>query len=166
LGARLGEQGDLMKRKVLITLASTAIGSLVFGMSERPASARTVHAIAGTSIVGAERANFQATHLGVRRTIAANSNWIVPLVFDSPGPKTITVRGKVSTGGNMNCQVAALDTTANTASSTPLTTFPVTGTYTQIVLTLPTVPAGAMGFLLCQIAGAGTALLFGADYNP
>jgi hypothetical protein len=157
-----------MKHKTMVVLSATAVlSSIALGTGEQTASARTVNAMAGTSTVGAQRANFNVLVTGVQRSTSGTANWVVPLIFDTPGAKTVTIRGKVSTGGSMVCQVAAVDTTGAIVGFSPLTAFPVTGTYTSMSLTISSVPIGAVGYLYCQMnggAGGSLAILLGADY--
>jgi len=154
-----------MRSTRFLKLTSALIASVaILGSYQKLASARTMHASAGSSSSGTDHQNF-TVQFGVGRTAPGPGVWRVPLPFDFPGARTITVRGGVSGNGSLTCQAVALNTAGVVVSSSQTVLFPVTGTVTSITLSLANVPGGAYGLLSCEFGGnAGEAALLGADY--
>jgi len=160
-----------MKRRVVnLLLCSVAASLAVLGSSVDSAVAKTLHAAIGSPFNGADK-DWVVGNPGVTRTTAINSSWMVPLIFDTPGAKTIVVKGRVVTGsGNtIDCGAFVYDNAGTLVSFTGLTSLPATNTLTSISLPLSTVPLGGTGYVQCNFKGPSptinpTNMLLGVDY--
>src|SRR5712671_1835484 len=109
---------------------------LAVGAYALPASARTISAIAGLSPIPADDGWFNRPGGFVYNTSTSNKQWMIPIVFDNIGARTINVRGMSTASGTLSCQAFAYGIDGLTASSSPPTVFPRTGLYTTIALGL------------------------------
>ena len=139
----------------------------VLGAFALPVEARTVPASAGRAFVGANENIFNAPNGSIYKTPQDGSlySWVVPITFDFSGARTIRVRGKCPTNGNLSCQAVALKTDGTLASSSSSLTFPQNNTFTFIDSTLSSVPSGATGSVGCSFSGP-TCTLLNIDYLP
>lgn len=156
-----------MNRKAIATLRRTLVVSVaVLGASMGPAAATTTHAAIGTSFSGPDRTNFTVNTNGVTRAGSGTGSWMMPLVFDTAGAKTITVKGRVisGSGASIVCTGLVFDNTGTQVSSSGAVTMPVTSTFTSLSLTLSTIPFGGTGIVFCNLTGPGNHTLLGLDY--
>ena len=159
-----------MKRSIIPIFTITTVFCFLAGEQDRPAFARTIHANAGRSSIGsiADRFDSSISTTAIVNNDTTSWTWEIPIVFENPGgaARTITVRGKVSSAGFMNCGAGALSTSGALVALSGAVAFPANGVYTSIPLTLATVPAGAVGVVQCNIGPNKFAELSGIDYTP
>lgn len=154
-----------MSRKTVGTLGRTLVASVaVLGVSMGPAAAATIHAAAGNPNVASQSGTFNVGSLGVSRAASGAGTWMIPLVFNTAGAKTITVKGRVMSGGSIVCQGLVLDNTGAVVSDSGVVTMPVTSTFTSLNLTLNTIPFGGTGVVGCSLNGVNLENLLGVDY--
>ena len=154
------KQTPSFRRIALALLAATLCASAV------PAFARTISATAGSAMIGTNTGDFHAPGGIVYNSASLVRQWVMPIVFDNIGQRTIRVRGRVSTTGAMSCQAIAIATNGTTASVSATVAFPANNQWTSISLTLSSVPAGATGSVGCSLTGPSSAALLGLDYLP
>jgi hypothetical protein len=158
-----------MNRKLFVTFATTALASVIMlGAHEKIASARTIHAISGNPFLGSQSTNFNSSGAGAGVTLSTGGSgtWYTPLVFDTAGGRTITVRGQANAGGGLTCVAAAIDITGAFSAISSSVSFPASGVFTSIALSLPTVPFGGTGVVSCSFSGNNLQSLLSVDYTP
>lgn len=141
------------------------------------AGARTIHASGGSKGLGVgtgiwDKFTFTSSLGGHALTWLGSSatdvgQWWIPVPFDTSGSKTIRIRGKLlSSSGLLRCQVGVVDHAGNVIFLSASQTFPVTASFTSVVVNTPSVPADAFGIAACNLGGNAQALLLGVDYTP
>jgi hypothetical protein len=162
----LFESEDFMNRKVLLILSTAAMASLgLLTAQDKVALARTVSAVAGTPVSGANQASFNANPLGVTHISAGSRQWIMTLTFNNAGAKNIIVRGRAPAGTTLVCQSSSVDASGNALGNSPVATFTPGAGFQSLPVNLAAglVPFGATGTLTCNFGGAGPTVI-GADY--
>lgn len=154
-----------MTRKARVRTFGLLAVLLALGALALPVAARTLPASAGRALVGGDEGSFNAPNGTVYQVGTILRSWIIPIVFDFSGARTIRVRGKCPTNGSMSCQAVALKTDGTAASTSLSVPFPQNNTFTFVDLTLSSVPAGATGSVGCSYQGQ-TCSLLNVDYAP
>jgi hypothetical protein len=150
------------------------IGMVVLGGFLHPgaADARRTHASVGMSIdARADNYDFHTAELegglAITRagTVGHTNRWMIPLVFDTVGAKTIVVTGRDTLARGLTCQAVALNRLGTVVSFSNAGTFTPSPSFGTITLNMPPVPAGSVAVVLCAVGGDDEVLLLGADYN-
>ena len=151
-----------MHRRISLSAALATLASL--SALSVPASARTYMASGGRAMNGPSQASFNSPNGIVYNTTSTSETWVMPLMFDNAGARTITVRGKANVGAVLSCQAIAWKTDGTSASISSVVQFPANGQWTAIVLSLTSIPGSSVGAVSCVVSGPSNAQLLGLDY--
>jgi hypothetical protein len=133
-------------------------------------TAATLPPSAGRSFFANDRSSFSVSYSAtppmgsIRNTSTSTKNWVMPLVFDSGGSKTIYITGyKAPAGSYLYCIFYSWYANGTPAGNVSFPSFTVGGVSTQSITT--TIIAGTMSHINCGVGGNSTSVIYGVDYN-
>jgi hypothetical protein len=157
----------MLRRPLFRTVWAVLAASLVLGASANLALARTQPASFGTAGIGG-RAAFNVATDGVVAIGQEKRSWIMPLVIDNPGAKSVRITARVHPGGSLMCEATGQTSEGILLGFSTRQFFPVTGAMATITVEVPAaiVPANGQAFMGCVFEGGIGTTLLGMEYAP